>query len=426
MTDQHRSAREQFLLEDSLRLSPGGSQTRSKAPGRVGPPLDSPYAPGFPLYASGGKGAYLFGVDAEAGQNFLDCAGANAAIPLGYNDDRVTLAVKHVLHDGSLLSLPHQMECRVSQAFLDVCAPWAEQVRWVKTGSEALSAAVRLARIATGKSRVIVFKDSYHGWHDWTYARHQEPRQGGSSTVLKNGVPCLMAALIQEVDYGTTPSLGQDVAAIVFEPARFTPTNREWVSRMIDYARTSGVVTIFDELVYGLRWAKGGSIEYFGLRIMPDLACFGKALGNGIPVACVCGQRDLMAPAADYISGTYGGDALGLAAAGAVLATYRNENIIERLWDRGKQLWAGFASAAGSTHDAGMYLQGYPVHWRLVMPSSELLDETLQLAAKEHVLVSRASNNSSAAMTADEAWRAGTVLGQAAMQALTMKKAVAE
>src|SRR3990167_1966930 len=128
---------------------PNASQTRSKAPGNVGPRDTSQ---DFPLFASRGEGAYLFD---DRGRKYLDCFGANAAVPLGYGYGPVVEAVTRAVMDGSLLSLPHTLEAAVSERFLEVCAPWAQQVRWVKTGSEATHAALRIALAATDRRRYL-------------------------------------------------------------------------------------------------------------------------------------------------------------------------------------------------------------------------------------------------------------------------------
>jgi acetylornithine/succinyldiaminopimelate/putrescine aminotransferase len=168
---------------------------------------------------------------------------------------------------------------------------------------------------------------------------------------------------------------------------------------------------IFDEMVYGLRWAKGGAAEYYGVE--PDLGCFGKGLGNGIPVACVCGPSHLMQHA-DLVSGTYGGDLLGLAAAEAVLLEYQDHDVVAQLWRHGQATRAAFYLVAQDWAK----MEGTPVHWRLWLPTDDALDRTLALAAREGVLVHRSANNASAAMTMDEAWRAGDVIGRAAREAL--------
>ena len=384
---------QQELLARALAVTPGASQTRSKAPGNVGPADTSSR---FPLFATGGHGAYLLGID---GRRYLDCAGANAAIPLGYAHPEVTDAVLHAVANGSLLSLPHRKEAQVGRRFLEVCAPWAEQVRWVRTGSEATHAALQIARQATGRRVFVRLRGSYHGWHDcWRDSQADARWLSCGTSVYEAGY--LFASM--------------PIAALFIEPPRWDTIAGTWLSGLVSKAREYGVVVIFDEMVYGLRWAKGGSVEYYGVE--PDLACFGKALGNGVPVACICGREQWMRHAVDAgVSGTYGGDAIGLSAAQAVLDHYAMHDIIGRLWENGRQLQDAFTEAA----PAAARLEGTPVHWRLVMATPHLLERAVLAAAERGVLVSKASNNASAAMTKEECRSAGLTIAKAASIALS-------
>lgn len=388
------------LLAETLRVTPGGSQTRSKAPGRMGPP--NPDGKGaYPLYASSANGAYV--VD-DRGRRYLDCFGANAAVTLGYNRVNNEPA-------GCLLPLPWEQEGPISRKFLAACAPWAEQVRWVKTGSEAVSAAVRLARIATGRAAVLMFSDSYHGWHDTSYARFRDTHPVAGADVYANGVPACLGDTVRLMPYGADPSnfLARDLAAVVIEAARFDHTDVDWLRGLQVAADACGAKVIFDEMVYGMRWAKGGAVQFFGLPA-PDLSCFGKALGNGAPIACVCGSAQAMGPAADFVSGTFGGDASSLAIASQVLDAYAHTDVIGRLWEKGQILRGGF-DEAGAVH---AFMEHYPVHWRLVMPTPAGMDQVLEALAVEGVLMHRGSNNISIAMSDFECRAAGALIGRLA------------
>ena len=398
-------------LERALTVTPGASQTRSKAPGAVGPrDVGMP----FPLFAEKAVG---YTVQAD-GKEYIDCFGANAAVPLGYADWRVASAVRDAALLGPLLPLPSRKEAEVSELFLSICAPWAAHVRWLRTGSEAVSAAVRYARLHTGRARIVAFGSSYHGWHDVSLARFSEPHDLGSA-VFANGVPSALGPTIALAEYGKPVDklVGPDTAALLVEAHRFQPTDHEWLRAVCDCARMNGALVIFDEMVYGLRWRKGGAAEYYG--VTPDMACFGKALGNGVPVACVCALRGLIdQPGASFVSGTYGGDLIGLCAAEAVLRAYDSPgsgmDVIARLWESGRNLRGAFALNA----PPGARLEGFDVHWRLVMPNEDLLDRTLMLAARDGLLVHRASNNSSSVMPPHVAFDCGTRLARAAAQAM--------
>ena len=373
-------------LSRALLVTPNASQTRSKAPGNVGPRDTSQ---DFPLFASRGEGAYLFD---DRGRKYLDCFGANAAVPLGHAFPAVVEAVTQAVREGNLLSLPSVLEASVAERFLEVCAPWAHQVRWVKTGSEATHAALMIARAATGRWRYVRLRESYHGWHfEWL----------------------LDARDVNWFDAGyELPKVADgELAAVFIEAPRWKAIDPRWLRHIADESRACGAVIVFDEMVYGLRWAKGGAAEYYG--VTPDLACFGKALGNGVPVACVCGPSHLMQHAG-LVSGTYGGDMLGLAAADAVLRTYQERDVIGELRMIGLALRDEFGRHA--PHEAR--LEGTPQHWRLVMPDDEALDRVLMASACEGVLVHRAANSIMAAMTLGEARHACEVIGRAAAEIL--------
>lgn len=398
---------QQQLFAATSKVTPGGGQTRSRAPGHVGP-LDT--SAEFPLYSMSANGCYVQGTGCTV---YLDAFGANAAVPLGHAYEPVTEAVCSAVRDGNLPSIASAREGKISELFLQVCAPWAEKVRWVKTGTEAVMAAVRIARAHTGRDAIVVTEGSYHGWSDLNDARFRKAGQA-------NGVPLATAGMTRLVQYGETRGLdmwlsGKDVAAVVIEPSRWEKTDPEWLQAVIEVAHHYGTLVIFDEMVYGLRWAKGGGSEYYG--VTPDLACFGKALGNGIPVAVVCGSAAVMEAAGRFVSGTYSGDLIGLSAAEAVLGIYSHRDVIGELWRNGERTHDGFVEHYKG-FDSALSLQGFMVHWRVLTSSTKILDRMLVLAAEQGVLFHRSSNNASAAMTPEQAYHVGKVLGMAANVAL--------
>jgi glutamate-1-semialdehyde 2,1-aminomutase len=401
----------------ALAVSPGGSQTRSKAPGRVGP---RDCREGFPLFATRGNGPYLYARHGDTGEEdrYLDFAGANAAVPLGYGHEEVARAVERAAYDGHLLSLPSEQEVEVSELFCQTVG--AEQVRWLKTGSESLSAAVRIARAATGASAVLVGCHSYHGWHDFTLARFDNHGLAPGSHCFANGVPSVLGPTVLEYAYDKTGAAkdaviqahrrGQRVAAVLVEPHRFLPDQGWMMQQAREAADDAGAVLIFDEMVYGFRWAKGGGTEYFGGH--PDLRCYGKALGNGVPVACVCGPTRLMRYAEQaFVSGTYGGDRLGLAAAGAVLKIHAREDVIGQLWQNGQVFWDTLASAVPDRR-FDWRLVGFPVHFGIKWASSDEADRVLTACARRGVLFHRDACNASAVMTKAQVVEGATVLAE--------------
>lgn len=311
---------------------PGRSLTRSKAPGKL-------YAPGTagPLYASHGDGAYLWDVD---GHRFIDMICALGAVSLGY---AFRYPGRQPARDTTVLSLPHRVEGEAAEAVLTHVAPWASSVRFVRTGSEAVHAAVMVARLATGRPHILVAGNSYHGWHEWASVRR------GHETL--------------EYQYGTVPVVRHDVAALIVEPARWEPTPDGYLSALAAAAHAAGSLFVIDEMIYGGRWALGGACAYFD--VTPDLACYGKAYGNGAAVAFVAG-RDALRDRGEVVSGTYSGDVSALSELLATLDTYLTLPVLPTLWERGDRLRVVLDAAISAHRAADVWCEGVgTVHQRL-------------------------------------------------------------
>jgi glutamate-1-semialdehyde aminotransferase len=314
-------------------IIPGRSMTRSKAPGRFFP-VDS----GGPLYAVDGVGPYLI---AENGKRYIDMLCGLGAVSLGYRKAR---------HVGpACFSLPHQSEIFAAEAVLEHVAPWASSVRFTKTGSEATHAAYRIARRLTGRHDVWIGDWAYHGWHEWTDASSLKYPHGADVEAFVNGHTAW-------ANFDPTP------AAIFIEPHRWEAVDPEWLRSVRAYCTRIGALLVFDEMIYGGRWALGGATEHFG--VIPDLACYGKAFGNGQAVAFVVGNEALKEHG-ELVSGTYSGDAGGLVAVEDTIREYVRENVIATLWARGRQLAAGLDALCAGTP---VRREGAPVHQRLTFP----------------------------------------------------------
>jgi glutamate-1-semialdehyde 2,1-aminomutase len=311
------------LHERAVKVTPGGAQTASKAPGRVGP------LGAFPLYLAHGDGAYVTDVD---GHEYVDWFNGNCAVTLGHGHRGVTLAASEAAKRGALLSLPTQLEAVVAEQLVQVI-PCAEQVRFLKTGSEACAAAVRIARMATGGTRIAVCEGQYHGWHDWSIARN----------AYRPGIPDELHDLLLMFPYNDIEWLrrtlqDEDVAAVMLEPTLVEPPVAGFLEGVVELAHANGALVIFDEMITGARWALGGAQQYFG--VTPDLATFGKGYANGFPLAFVAGPETLMQHAWP-ISGTFSGETVSLAACDATLREYRSNRAIPHLWDVGHRLMDG-------------------------------------------------------------------------------------
>jgi glutamate-1-semialdehyde-2,1-aminomutase len=329
------------LLGRAQRVLPGITQTYSKAP-------DQHVEGVYPVFLESGDGCRVTDLD---GNVYIDYPCALGPMVLGYGDPEVDAAAAERVSDGTCFSLGHRLEVEVAEALVEM-VPGAEMVRFLKTGSEATTAAVRLARAATGRDHVAMC--GYHGWHDWCIGH----------TTRSAGVPRAVSQLTHQWAYNDLDSLRAifsahpgEVAAVIMEPVGVeapTPGFLEGVRALVD---EQGAVLIFDEVITGFRLAPGGAQEYFG--VVPDLATFGKAMANGYPLAAVAGKTALMEQIAStvFISSTFGGDTVSLAASLATLRRIRGGGVIEHLWRQGARVMEGF-NALASEHEVPARMKG--------------------------------------------------------------------
>jgi glutamate-1-semialdehyde aminotransferase len=311
------------LLERANRVIPASTQTLSKNP--------TQWVQGVaPAYVSRAEGAYVWDVD---GNRYLDFPMALGPILLGYGHPSVNEAIERQLRDGIVFTLPHPVEVEVAERIAEL-VPCADRVRFAKTGSDATTASVRLARACTGKASVIVC--GYHGWQDWYI--------GTTSRSL--GVPEAVQALSDSFTFNDLASLDAalerqqgDTAAVVLEPVGADEPAEGFLEGVVERAHAAGALVVFDEIISGFRVAPGGAQERNG--VVPDLAAFGKALGNGMPISALVGRAEYMDTLEDvFFSGTHGSEALSLAAANAVLDELTPE-LYEALFARGERLRSG-------------------------------------------------------------------------------------
>lgn len=313
---------------------PGGVQLLSKRPENM--------APGeWPPYSAQAHGCEVVDLD---GNRYLDFStnGIGACL-LGYADPAVTEAVVKVVRDGSMSSLNPPEEVELADR---LCAihPWAEKVRFARTGGETLAVAVRIARATTDRSMVLV--SGYHGWSDWYLACNlgddDNLRGMWLSGVSPWGVPRELRGTAEPVNHGDMERIadlfekhGPHLAAVVMEPCRHerpTPGFLEFIRKKCD---EYGVVLVFDEVTIGWRYCFGGSHLNFG--ITPDIAVFAKAMGNGHPIGAVIGSRKAMAGAEKtFLSSTYWTERTGPVAA---LATIRRMKET-RVWEHAQKIGA--------------------------------------------------------------------------------------
>lgn len=275
--------------------------------------------------------------DAE-GREYLDFLMALGAVALGYAHPAVVEAAVGAVRDGGVGPLPPVLEEELAHDLRSLM-PWVEQVRFLKTGAEAMAAAVRLARTVTGRDAVLGC--GYHGWLDWS--------QGADAP----GVPASTRALYAELPFNDAErtrerirSAGDALAAVVFEPVILAPPDPEWLAVLREETARAGAVLIADEIKTIGRVAVGGAAERFGFR--PDLVVMAKAIANGFPLAAVGGRRDIMgAVGRTWISSTLATEWVALAASRATLRVMVEQQVPVVLGRLGARLLAGLRELAG-------------------------------------------------------------------------------
>lgn len=280
MNDRYAASRMQH--ERAHRTLAGGVATAFRAVQRP-----------VPITFASGHGAWLRDVD---GHDYVDYALGFGPMLLGHSPDVVLDAVRRQLSTGLGYGACHHLEAELAEA---VCRtmPCAELCAFSNTGSEAVHAAIRIARAATGRTRVIKFLGHYHGWLDPLHvglpgADHDAPGTAGQDPAASASV----TVCAWDDEQVLEAALGHDVAAVIMEPLPVNggclPASNGFLQAVRRMTTDAGTVLIFDEVITGYRLALGGAQERYG--VMPDLAVLGKALGAGFPISAVCGRRDVM------------------------------------------------------------------------------------------------------------------------------------
>ncbi|MDT4891588.1 MAG: glutamate-semialdehyde -aminomutase [Pseudonocardiales bacterium] len=325
---------------------PGGTQLLSKRPEQFAPQQ-------WPRFYSRAKGVEIWDLD---DRRYLDMSITGVGTcTLGFADEDVNAAVHAAVERGSMSTL-NCAEDLVLADLLVALHPWAEMVRYARTGGEALSIAVRLARAATGRSAVAFC--GYHGWSDWYIAANLADSRELDGHLLPGlepaGVPRELQATALPFRYNEPDDLrrivatrGSDLAAIVMEPVRGNDPAAGFLEEVRRIATASGAVLIFDEVTSGLRLNTGGAHMTYG--VYPDVAVFAKALGNGYPMAAVIGIGAVMEAAQrSFVSSSYWTELIGPTAAIATLTKHRALDVGTRLTDVGVRVQQGWRAAAAA------------------------------------------------------------------------------
>ena len=354
---------------------PGGASTGSKRP-------EALYGEGTdfgPTHYTRASGCHI---TTAGGRTLIDCTMALGSVAIGYGDETITRAVLNAAALGNVAGLSHTSEVEIADRLCDVI-PCAEQVRFLKSGAEAVSAAVRIARAYTGKSKIV--GAGYFGWHDW------------ASEAL--GVPAGARADVLRVPFDDVSALeracqqaGRDLAAVLIEPVVEKLPSAEWLQSARALCDAQGAVLVFDEMKTGFRLRPGGYQEYGDFE--PDLATFGKAMANGYPIAAVVGRAAVMEAAANtWISSTLAGESTALAAVAGVLEWHDRTEVCDTLWRTGEEMMGAVGRAIAASGAEGVSVEGIGPMWFLQFDTPERESRFLELALEQDVLFKRGAYN---------------------------------
>lgn len=326
----------QAMYQRAKKIIPGGTQLLSKRPEMYLPDI-------WPAYYSKAKGCEVWDLD---GVHYYDtCIMGVGANVLGYAYDEVDESAKAAITNSGMCTLNAPEEVQLAEAMLNLHS-WADMVRYAKTGGEAMSIAVRIARAFTKKDIVLVC--GYHGWHDWYLAANLEKGDPLSEVHLKGleplGVPKGLTKTnfifhynnLEEFKY-LINNYKEKIAAVVMEPIRNDYPQDNYLIDIRKITKKEGIVLIFDEITAGFRLCLGGS--HLRLNVIPDIAVFAKAMSNGYPLSAIIGTKDVMSSAQDtFISSTFWTERIGLAATLKAIECFQKYHVDVHLSTMGKKI----------------------------------------------------------------------------------------
>lgn len=351
--------------ERAMRTAPGGVHTNIRL-------AEQP----FPLFFESGYAGHLLDVD---GNDLIDYVCGNGPLLLGHHPTPVIEAVKSQLDRGLLYAAQSDLELEAAERFSEL-VPSAERVRFNMTGTEAVQAALRIARAATGRTRVLRFQGHYDGWADsvlFNVGTASQPLPGDPDVLVpvpeSLGVEAAVASSILVAQWNDAAALGRildahasELAAVIMEPVMgnsgVIPPMPGYLEAARELTSRHGVLLIFDEVISGFRVARGGAQVRYG--VTPDISVFGKAIASGFPVAAVVGRADLFeAVGVGRVmhAGTFNSNPIGMAATVATLRILGDpgSGVYERLETAGARLRDGLAEVVRST-GARALVQGLP------------------------------------------------------------------
>lgn len=308
------------LIQLARKITPLGAQTYSKS-------YRYHVAGNAPLFVERGKGSKIWDID---GNEFIDFVLALGPVTVGYNNSKVNRAIKTQLRKGISFSLSTKIEIELAEKLTEIM-PGVEMVRFLKNGADATFAAIKLARAYTGRD--LILTSGYHGMHDWSI----------SVTENSLGVPENIKDNTISFDYNNKQQVSElfseykdRIAAVILEPIQGNGPEDEFLHFLKTITSENKSLLIFDEVVSGFRYAIGGASEYYNVK--PDLIAFGKGMANGMPLSVVGGKREvleLIESKKVFISTTFGGETLSMAAALKTIELLSHPDSFNHLWSIG-------------------------------------------------------------------------------------------
>ncbi len=351
----------QELYRKAKSIIPGGGQLLSKRPEKFLPEL-------WPAYYSKAKGCRVWDLDGNEYRDFSYMG--IGACTLGYCDDDVDAAVLQAVKNGSMTTLMVPEEVELAELLLEQ-HPWAEMVRYAKGGGDAMAVAVRIARAATKKDKVLFC--GYHGWHDWYLSANLADDSALDGQLMAGLSPVGVARELKGTSYPFWYNMidqfkallaehKDNLAGVVLEAARGMTPEADFFKTIEEECHKLNIPLIIDEVTSGFRVYCGGACEYFGIH--PDIAVFAKGMANGYPVAAIIGKKQYMEAAQDsFISSTFWTERIGFAAAIATIKKYKVLKVNEHMNKMGKKVqdgWAALAEKHGlKVHVSGIYPLGH-------------------------------------------------------------------
>jgi glutamate-1-semialdehyde 2,1-aminomutase len=307
------------LFKKTIKKIPLASQTFSKSYLF----FDKKYSP---LFSAKGDKQFIFDVD---GNKYLDLINGLGSVSIGYNISSINKKISAGLNNGITFSLSHPLELEAAKQ-ISSCVKSAQMIRFGKNGSDATSAAIRLARHYTKRNKIAVC--GYHGWHDWYI----------SSTSMNGGIPNYINKDIDKFEFNNIQSLEKllkknKYAAIIIEPLSIDLPKNNFLKKVETLCKKNKALLIFDEICTGFRVSMGGAQKIYNVN--PDLTTLGKGIANGMPMSALVGKKRIMNNAKNiFFSGTFGGETLSLISCIETIKFMKRKKTINKIIRFGKKV----------------------------------------------------------------------------------------